>query len=366
MALGGGLLAYRGLNKYFLKDFLDKKEIELWKWSKESKFYKTINNSARCLLCPHGCILKHGETGGCRARINKDNKLYSIVYGNPCAVHVDPIEKKPLFHFLPESRALSIATAGCNFTCKNCQNWTISQSSPQHTENIDFMPEKVVRNALSYNCQTIAYTYSEPSVFYEYMYDTSKLAHENKIKNLYISNGYINEEPLRELCKVIDAANIDLKGFDKNNVLSLTGGDYNHVLRTLKILKQEGVWLEITNLIVPGYTDDLDKIREMSAWISDNLGGDVPIHFSRFSPQYKLKHLLPTPVKTLEKAREIALSFGIKHVYIGNVLGKDYENTYCSKGHLCIERKGFSVTKFNLEEGKCSKCGEKIAGIWEV
>jgi len=339
----------------------------LWKWSKEAMYYKQIDNNVQCLLCPHECSLAPDDRGICRARVNQDGKLYSLVYGNPCSVHVDPIEKKPLFHFLPSTQIFSIATAGCNLRCLNCQNWTISQFQPEETTNYDLMPEKVVLAAKQYNCQSIAYTYSEPIIFYEYMYDTSKIAKQNGLKNVMVTAGYINEKPFRDLCKVIDAANIDLKSFNEKIYNKLNGATLKPILNTLKIAKQEKIWFEITNLIVPTWTDDLDMLREMSKWLYKNKLEDYPLHFSRFSPQYKLTHLPPTPITTLNEARKIAMDEGIKFVYIGNVPGTKAENTYCPKcGKIVIGRKGYTITENNLKNGTCKFCGEPIAGVWKL
>jgi len=340
---------------------------ELWKWSKEALYYKQIGENVQCKLCPYECSLEPDDRGICRGRVNKNGKLYSIVYGNPCSVHVDPIEKKPLFHFLPSTQIFSIATAGCNLRCLNCQNWTISQFQPEETTNYDLMPDKVVLAAKQYNCESIAYTYSEPIIFYEYMYDTSKIAKQNGLKNVMVTAGYINEKPFRDLCKVIDAANIDLKGFDEKIHNKLNGAKLKPILNTLKLAKDEGIWSEITNLVVPTWTDDLDMIREMSKWLHKNGFDDFPLHFSRFQPQYKLTHLPPTPISTLNEAREIAIEEGIKFVYIGNVPGTKAENTYCPKcGKIVIERTGYTIKENNLNNGSCKFCGEKIAGVWKI
>jgi pyruvate formate lyase activating enzyme len=338
----------------------------LWKWSKESYHYKKLGDNVQCLVCPNKCILEENDRSICRNKVNKNGKLYTLAYGNPCAVHVDPIEKKPLFHFLPTTLAFSIATAGCSFRCYNCQNWNISQFKPEETNNFDLMPEKIIEACLRNNCQSIAYTYSEPIAFYEYMYDTSRLAKKEGIKNLWITNGYINEEPLRDLCKFIDAANVDLKSFKEEIYNELNSGSLKPVLDTLKILKEKNVWFEITNLIVPSWTDDMDMIRDMCKWLYKNKLADYPLHFSRFTPMYKLIHLPPTPVSILEKARKIALDSGIKHVYIGNVPNNPAENTYCPRcGKIIIERKGYSIINNNLADGSCKFCGEKIAGVWK-
>jgi pyruvate formate lyase activating enzyme len=335
------------------------------KGKKEALFYSVTPRGVKCGICPNECTLKEGELSECRNRTNTGGKLYTLAYGNPCAVHVDPVEKKPLLHFLPQSQAFSIATAGCNLACLNCQNWTISQTSPDKTRNYDLMPEAVVREAGNNNCLSIAYTYSEPITFYEYVYDTSKLARQQGIKNILVSNGYINEKPLRQLCKYTDAANIDLKAFDDSIYLKLTDGKLNPILNTLKVMKEEGVWLEITNLVIPGWTDDFDMIRSMCDWLVKNGLDSYPLHFSRFHPQYKLTRLPATPVSTLVKARETAMNAGMKFVYIGNAPGVNAENTYCPGcKKMVVERKGFKIISNHLNAGHCGFCNEKIPGVW--
>jgi pyruvate formate lyase activating enzyme len=335
------------------------------RFTKEAMFYSPTPRGVKCLICPNECAIKEGEAGDCRNRMNKSGKLYSIAYGNPCAVHIDPIEKKPLFNFLPGSRAYSIATAGCNLACLNCQNWEISQTSPLKTRNFDLMPAKVVEEAVKNNCTSIAYTYSEPISFYEYTYDTSKIARSKGLKNLLISAGYINEEPLREMARYLDAANINLKSFRNDLYLKLNNGTLEPVLRTLKILKEMNVWLEITNLVIPSWTDDLTMIDQMCKWLYTNGFSNNPLHFLRFHPQYKLTQLPATPVNTLIKSREIALKAGLKYVYIGNVPGSQAENTYCPKcKQLIIERKGISIIANNIVASHCRFCKEPIAGIW--
>ena len=339
---------------------------KLWKWSREAMYYTTTPRGLKCLRCPNECTIKEGELGDCHNHLNYNGKLYTIAYGNPCAVHIDPIEKKPLMHFLPESNAFSIATAGCNLACLNCQNWSISQKSPRETRNFDLMPDKVVEAAIESDCESIAYTYSEPITFYEYAYDTAILARNAGIKNVMVSAGYINEEPMRKLARVMDAANIDLKSFKDSIYLKLNAGKLEPILRTLKILNEEGVWLEITNLIVPGWTDDFDMIREMCDWLYENGFADNPLHFSRFQPLYKLTQLPPTPLSSLTKARKIALDAGIKYVYIGNVPGTEAENTFCPNCHkTLIKRRGYMVLSNHIKNGKCEYCNEPIAGVWE-
>ena len=339
---------------------------KLWKWSKEGLYWSATPRGSKCLICPNECIIKEGEAGLCHNRINHNGVLYSIAYGNPCAVNIDPIEKKPFNHFLPGSRAYSIGTAGCNLACMNCQNWTISQTSPKETRNYDLMPDKLIEQTIANNCHSVAYTYSEPISFYEYTFDSAKLAREQGIKNVLVTAGYINEEPLRNLCKYIDAARVDLKSFSNDIYMKLSAGSIQPVLNTLKILAEQGVWLEIINLIVPEWTDDPEMIKRMCNWLAKNGLANYPLHFDRFHPEYKLTQLSATPIAILVKAREIAIAEGIKYVYIGNVPGLDAQNTWCPKCHdLVIERRGFSVLQRNLIKGCCTKCGEKIPGVWE-
>lgn len=345
--------------------FIPGKE-DLWKWSREAIHYISTPRGIKCKLCPQSCDIEEGQTGDCRTRIRFGDKLYTIAYGNPCAVHIDPIEKKPLYHFLPSSRAYSIATAGCNLACLNCQNWQISQANPKETRNYDLMPERVVEEAVKNKCQAIAYTYSDPVAFYEYTLDTAKLAKLQGVKNVIISAGYINEQPLRELIPYIDGANIDLKSFSGEIYEMLNAGTLEPVLNTLKILKEEGVWLEITNLVVPSWTDDMEMIGKMCDWLAAEGFEDTPLHFSRFHPTYKLNNLPPTPLSTLEEAAETAKNAGIRYAYIGNVPSNHSENTICPEcGKTVIGRQGFFIKDFKIEEGSCSYCGTSVPGVWK-
>ncbi len=333
---------------------------------KEALFYQKLENKVvQCQLCPRICIIPSGKRGFCGVRENQDGVLYTLVYAKPVAIHIDPIEKKPLFHFLPGSTAFSIATAGCNLRCKFCQNWEISQRKPEEVEYIYLEPVDLIKKVKESGSPTIAYTYSEPTIFYEYMLETAKLAKKEGIKNIMHSAGYINEEPLRQLTKYLDAANIDLKGFTNDYYARMSEATLEPVLRSLKILKEEGVHLEITNLVLSGYNDDPNLITKMCLWIKENLGPDTPLHFSRAFPMYKLNTINPTPVETLERARQIALDCGLKYVYIGNVGGNPAENTYCPKcKKIVIKRVGYMILENNLENGKCKYCAEKIAGVW--
>jgi pyruvate formate lyase activating enzyme len=318
-----------------------------------------------CELCPKRCRIEEGQSGDCRARIVVDGQLRAVTYGRPCAIHIDPIEKKPLFHFLPGSRIFSIATAGCNLHCKNCQNWTISQVAPQDIRNIRLPPDRVAEVALAQRCKSIAYTYTEPVIYYEYVLDSSVRAREKGVRNVTVTAGYINGEPLKRLCTVVDASNTDLKAFSDNFYREVCDARLKPVLDGMVTMKENGVWLEVTNLVVPTFNDDLEMIRKMCRWILAHLGADTPLHFSRFYPMYKLRNLPPTPVDFLMKARREALETGLHHVYVGNVLGTDAENTYCPRdGTLLIRRTGYSILENNLKDGKCPTCHEKIAGVW--
>jgi pyruvate formate lyase activating enzyme len=319
----------------------------------------------QCELCPRQCRVPKGKRGYCRVRENREGKYYSLVYGNPCAVHLDPIEKKPFFHLLPATTSFSLATVGCNFQCKFCQNWEISQAFPEDVYNYDVPPEMIVKKAKEVGAHSIAYTYVEPTIFYEYMIDICQLGKKAGLLNVCHSNGFINPDPLKNLCKVMDAANIDLKGFTETFYRDLCSGELKPVLETLKTLKKEKVHLEITNLVIPTQNDEMSGVKEMCLWVKKELGADTPIHFSRFYPLYKLRSLPPTPVSTLEKARAVALSTGLEYVYIGNVPGHEGEHTFCPKcKKLLIQRAGYMIGENHLKGGKCKYCGKPITGIW--
>jgi pyruvate formate lyase activating enzyme len=339
---------------------------KLWKWAREGYNYLNLPGDAvACGICPNSCILEKGDRSICRSKINFDGKLYTLTYGNPCSVNVDPIEKKPLFHFKPKTKALSIATTGCNFRCLNCQNWQISQARPEDVRHYDLFPEKVILKAKEKDAASIAYTYSEATTYYEYMIDTARLARKNGIFNLWISNGYINEEPLLELCKVLDAANVNLKSFSDAIYRKLNGGRLAPVLNTFKTLHQQKVHFEITTLVVPGYVDDPDMIKEMCQWILKNLGPNHPLHFLRFFPRYKLDRLPPTPVSLLTDFRKLAIEEGLRYVYVGNVAGHEGNNTYCHHcGKLLVERKGYYIPTYNIKNSRCIFCDTVIPGVW--
>ncbi|MFH0821750.1 MAG: AmmeMemoRadiSam system radical SAM enzyme [Pseudomonadota bacterium] len=318
-----------------------------------------------CELCPKSCRLSEGYSGDCRARIVLDGELRAATYGRPCTVHIDPIEKKPLFHFLPSTRVFSIATAGCNLHFKFCQNWNISQIAPQDIKSVSLPPEQVVDLATAQGCRSVAYTYTDPVIYFEYCLDTSALARDRGLKNVTVTAGYINRKPMEMLCKVIDASNTDVKAFSDVFYRDMCGGTLKPVLDGMVLMKERGVWLEVTNLIIPTLNDDLSMVRRLCRWIAANLGAETPVHFNRFYPMYKIRNLPPTPVDVLLRIREEALELGLSFVYVGNVLAGDASNTLCPKdGELLVRRRGFSVIENRLQEGKCPKCGTKIPGVW--
>ena len=339
---------------------------KLWKWSHEGFLYKKKeNNKVVCGVCPNRCVLAPGDRSICRSKVNMDGTLYSLTYGNPCAVNLDPIEKKPLYHFIPRSTAFSIATAGCNFRCLNCQNWEVSQAKPHEVRHYELFPSEAVDAAQRSGAKSIAYTYSEAITFIEYMIDVARIAKEKGLYNLFISNGYINKKPLLELCKVLNAANIDFKSLDDTIYRKLNGGRLKPVLNTLKTLHENKIHFEMATLVVPGYTDDAEMIKKMCGWILTNLGPDYPLHFLRFFSKYKLDRLPPTPVSTLIRLRELAMTEGVRYVYVGNIPGHKGNNTYCHNcKRLLIKRQGYFITTYNLESNRCKFCKTVIPGVW--
>jgi pyruvate formate lyase activating enzyme len=334
----------------------------------EARYYEKLEHKKiRCKLCPRECVIDDRERGYCGVRENREGTYYTLVYARPCTYHVDPVEKKPLFHFHPGSLAFSIATAGCNVNCKFCQNWQISQVRPEKVRSIYMPPKDVARLANEYQCVSIAYTYSEPVIFYEYMEDTVVAGHEKNVKSVVITAGYISQKPLIELCKKVDAIKVDLKAFSEKYYREIVNGELKPVLDGLVTMRKMGVWTEIVYLVVPTLNDSDDEFKGLSRWIKKYLGSDIPVHFTRFHPQYLLKNLPPTPLKTLERAKEIADAEGLNYVYIGNVPGHPAENTYCPKcGKVLIERIGFTIKKLNLQNGHCKYCKHKIAGQWGI
>ena len=334
--------------------------------TKLSPYFTALDGGEiQCELCPRRCRLPDGKRGFCRVRENREGKCYSLVYGNPCVLYLDKIEREPFFHVLPGTSSLTLSTAGCNFRCKFCENWEISQAFPEDVYSQEFPPELVVKKAKQMGARSIAYTYAEPTIFYEYMSDIASLAKKKGLLNVIHSNGFINPRPLRDLCKVIDAAHIDLKGFTPACYRQLSEGERSPVLETLKVLKQENVHLEVSTLMIPTKNDEMSVVRDMSLWVKRELGAETPVHFSRFYPLYKLKRLPPTPVSTLEKARETALAAGLEYVYIGRVPGHEAWNTFCPNcQRAVIQRIGYMIGQMDLRGGKCDYCGNPIPGIW--
>ncbi len=286
----------------------------------ECRYYTKLKDGAvECQLCPHHCRIVNGKTGACRSRRNEDGVLVSEVYGKPCSLAIDPIEKKPLYHFHPGTQCLSIACTGCNFRCLNCQNHEISQVSPDGVNHYELSPNEVVALCRKHHCPGIAYTYTEPLTYIEYVTDTARLAHENGLWNILVTAGYVCQEPLKDLLPYLDAANIDLKSFSDSIYQRISGGHLKPVLDTIQAMYDAGVWVELTNLVIPGVNDDMQMIRQMCLWLVNNGFADNPLHFSRFFPRFKMENIPPTPIHTLQEAKRIAEEEGIRHVYLGNV-----------------------------------------------
>ena len=334
--------------------------------TREARFWTRIkeDGTVKCNLCHRRCIIKPGKYGVCGVRINIDGKLYTLVYGLLTAVNVDPIEKKPLMHFYPGSSVLSISTTGCNFFCQFCQNWTISQLRHDEIYGQYATPEEVVRWALNYGADGISYTYNEPTIFYEFMYDVAELAKKHGLFNTMVTNGYMTPEAVDEIGSFMDAATVDFKGAGNKKFYHkyIYVPEPERIFETLLAMKEKGWWIEITNLVVPRYGDKEEDIRRLAKWIVENLGPETPFHLLRFHPEYRMMDVPPTPIETLEKLAKIAEDEGLKHVYIGNVPGHPKEHTYCPQcGFPVIKRYGFFIEEYNLtEDGKCPKCGYKL------
>jgi len=321
--------------------------------------------TVRCGLCARNCTLADGERGWCHARVNVDGELRSLVYGRPITVHVDPIEKKPFYHFLPGKNAFSLGTSGCPLRCKFCQNWEISQARPEDYSSGLVAPERVVDAAVSRRSPVIAFTYNEPTVFTEYLTDIARLGRKRKQRSVLVSCGFMNEAPLAEMCEVLDGIKIDLKGYSEDFYRDVCGATLEPVLRSIKQVAASGTHLELVNLVVPTLNDSERMLTELAKWVVGEAGPDVPVHFTRFHPDYQLRHLPPTPVATLERARAIAMTQGLRYAFVGNVPGHPGTHTYCPDcGKVVIERRGFFVGAMNLENGRCKSCKTEIKGIW--
>ena len=318
-----------------------------------------------CQLCPKLCVIPPGGRGDCRIRVNLDGRLVAVTHGFACSVHVDPIEKKPFFHFLPGSPILSIATAGCNLHCKNCQNWEISQRDPEEVEASALPPEQVVALARQSQCPSISYTYTEPVVYFEYALDTSRKARTAGLRNTLVTAGYVNREPWLELCQVTDAARIDLKFMSDRLYQEVCDARLAPVLDTLVRTKEAGVWLEVIHLVIPTLNDRDADLTAVARWVKQNLGADTPLHFSAFYPQYRMRHLPPPPPETMVRARQIGRAEGLHFAYAGNVSIEDGEDTFCpSCGKRVVRRSRFTVLEYHLNRRACAFCGTELAGVW--
>jgi len=328
-------------------------------------------SQVECQLCPKYCRVDPGRTGDCGIRVNLDGRLLATTWGHPCSVHIDPIEKKPLFHFLPGTKILSLATVGCNLHCRNCQNWSISQGVPEETPAYDLPPRDLVALAAREGCPSLACTYTEPLVYFEYTRDACSAARGAGLGSVLVTAGYVNEGPLRELLPYVDAANVDLKALDDGFYKTYCEGSLRPVLRTLELALEYGVTLEITNLVIPTLNDGEGMVDDLVKWIVGNLGPGIPLHFSRFHPRYRMKNLPPTPGGTLERCRDQALAGGLRHVYVGNLRSRDGESTFCP-GAACpgrarplIRRSGYRILENRMEGGSCPDCGADVYGRWE-
>ncbi len=334
---------------------------------KEALFYKkTDGQDVQCLLCPREYVIADGKRGFCRNRENQKGNLYTLVYGKPSVVDIGPIEKAPLYHFIPGHFRLCLTCASCNLRCKHCQNWHLSQKTFEELNHYSHSPLEIVQQAKNQNLFSISFTYTEPTVCYEYLYDISIVAKQAGMKTSIVSNGYINREPLLKLLTVLDAVKIDLKGFSEEFYKEVCSASLKPVLESLQTVKKGNVWLEIVNLVIPTLNDNPKMIDEMCRWIKEKLGVDTPLHFTRFHPDYKLTHLSSTPVSTLESAYEIAKKNGLRYVYIGNVPGHIYNSTYCpSCNRNVIHRMHMDVIEMNLVNGKCRFCNTPLQGKWK-
>ena len=334
----------------------------------EAKFYQKIQNKKiKCKLCPRECTVGDRERGYCGVRENRGGTYYTLVHSRVCAAHIDPIEKKPLFHYLPGTLAFSLATAGCNVNCKFCQNWDISQVRPEQVPADYAPPQRIADLAKQYDCPTIAYTYSEPVVFSEYLMDAADAGHAAGIRSVVVSNGYMQEEAMKSAYGKMDAVKIDLKAFSESYYKDVVVGELKPVLASLITLRKMNKWTEIVYLVVPTLNDSDAEFRGLARWIKTNLGVDVPVHFTQFHPQYLLKNLPITPVPTLERAKAIADAEGLHYVYIGNVPGHPAQHTYCPKcRRMVVERVGFTASRMLIRKGSCPFCGQPISGVWHA
>jgi pyruvate formate lyase activating enzyme len=334
--------------------------------AREASWYKKLERSrVECQLCPQGCVVADMERGSCGVRENRGGTYYTLVHSLACSLHTDPIEKKPFFHVLPGELALSFATAGCNVECKFCQNWEISQFRPEQIQSYWLPPESLVEMAKRSGSKLTAATYSEPVVFWEYVRDVATVARKAGLRPTVVSNGFIQEQPLREVLPLLDAVKVDLKAFTERFYQEQVRGKLEPVLKSLEIIHGSGTWLEIVVLLVPTLNDSEDEVRRLAAWVKQHLGPEVPLHFTRFHPTYRLTNLPPTPVEILERAWRAATAEGLRFVYLGNVPGHPAENTTCPGcGEVVIRRMGFRILDNRLADGHCPMCRRPIPGVW--
>ncbi len=369
---GAAMLGYQGFRDLVLREgepglglgFRNDATEALDRFSRPAAWAESDSGMVRCTLCPHECFLGENDRGFCRTRVVKGGQLYTEAYGNLCTVAVDPIEKKPLYHFLPTTRILSVATGGCNLRCLNCQNWEISQARPRDVARHEVFPVDLVGAARTNELAALAFTYSEPLVAFEYVRDAAALARSKGIRNVLVTAGYVSPAPLRELCRSIDAVTLDLKAFDEPLFRQLSGGRVTPVLRALEIFREERVWVEVSFLMVPTISDSPPRIAAFAAWVAGTLGRDTPFHVLRFHPDHRLRSLPSTSVTAMEEVRTRCQDAGLRFVYLGNVPGHDANHTRCPRdGRLLIERQGYLVTRNDLVDGRCP-CGEPIAGVF--
>jgi pyruvate formate lyase activating enzyme len=335
------------------------------RFSRPAAWWRAEGGLVRCDLCPHRCVLGENDRGFCRSRVVKDGALRTVAYGNLCSLALDPIEKKPLYHFLPRSPILSVAMGGCNLRCLNCQNWEISQARPADVQRYEFLPEALVATTRERAVPALAFTYSEPLVSFEYVRDAAALARAAGIRTVLVTAGYVEEGPLRELARVVDAVTLDVKAFRDALYREVTGARLAPVLRTLEVLKEEGVWVEASFLMVTGFSDEPAEVGRFAGWLARTLGTGTPFHLLRFFPAHRLQNRPPTPLDRMQAARAAALDAGLRFVYLGNVPGADANNTRCPRcKRLLIERQGFIVSRLELRDGRCGACGEAIPGVY--
>jgi len=337
-------------------------------FTREAKFYEKLPfKKIKCKLCPRECVIDDKERGYCGVRENRGGTYYTLVHSRVVTAHIDPIEKKPFFHVLPGTVAFSIATAGCNVNCKMCQNWEISQVRPEQVRSNYVPPQQLADLARQYQCASLAYTYSEPVIFSEYVMDAAEAGHASGVKSVVVTGGYIQADPLKKLCQRVDAIKVDLKAYSEKFYKEVVNGELKPILEALVTLRQQKMWTEIVYLVIPTLNDGEPEFKGLARWVKSELGPDVPLHFSRFHPEYLLKNLPPTPLETLERAKAIADAEGLHYVYLGNVPGHPAENTYCPKcRRIVVERVGFSVGGVHIKNGKCTYCGQPIAGVWHA